>query len=276
MFGGWLAQHFDWRIAFMVVGAPGLLVAAIVRFTLKEPERPTEYHAFQKTSRSSIKEALGWMFSFPSFRHLAMGTTLLAIVGYGFGQWAPSFLVRTYDVSIGYAGFSLGIVLGVGGGVGTFLGGYLSDRLSTKGDRRWYLWMPGLAALLYVPLSWLFYFSDRVEVSLFLMFVPVALSVSFVGPVHALTQAIAGPNRRAMASGIVILLMTLVGLGLGPQVVGLISDLLNPAFGVNSLKYALLCVTTTAAAWSAAHYLLAARHIRSDLERASTNAVLTR
>lgn len=273
MLGGWLGQEFGWRFAFIAVGLPGVLIAVLVRLTIKEPPRSESYQAFLKQQDATISETVRWLFSFPSFRHLAAGTALIVVAGYGFNQWAPSFLTRTYDVSLAFAGVSLGLILGIGGAVGTFLGGFLSDRIGAEGDKRWYLWIPGLSALLYTPLAWLFYAQDSVTMSLTLMLAPVALSTTFVGPIISLTQSLAGPNRRAMASGILLLLMTLIGLGLGPQLIGLLSDALNPTFEKDSLKYGMAIVTGLAAIWASFHFFRSAKYVEQDLKRAS-NSIL--
>lgn len=269
--GGWLSLHFDWRMAFIIVGAPGLIVAVIVKFSLKEPARSKEYLAVREKNQPSIKEAAQWLFSFSSFRHLGAGAALISVVSYGFGQWVPSFLMRGFDISIGTVGLSLGIVLGIGGGIGTFLGGFVADKLSARGDRRWYVWLPAICCLLYVPLSWPIYFSQSVEWTIAFMFLPVLLAVSFYGPIYASMQGLAGPNRRAMGSGIMLLLVNLFGLGLGPQIVGIVSDLLIPAWGDRSLQYALLIVTSIGAAWAGFHFLMASRYLRADLDRAANS-----
>lgn len=266
--GGWVAELFGWRAAFFVVGLPGVAVAAIVWFTLREPTRGYSEGAPQaeQSATPQIGETLRYLWTAPSFKHVALAAALQAFAGYGSFHWIPSFLIRVHGMSVAQVGTWLALLIGIGSAVGTIAGGVFADRLS-KRDARWALWLPGAAILACAPLmAFVCLWEDRLEV-LLVYAVPVVLSAVWTGPVHAIVQAMVKLRMRAMAAAVLLFTINLIGLGLGPQIVGLLSDLLRPQFGAESLRYALL-VVIPAAAWSALHYWLGARTLKADLAAA--------
>ena len=261
--GGWIAQNFGWRAAFFVVGLPGVAVAALVWLTLREPPRGHSEGLRADQTAPSVVETLHYLWAARSFRHIALGAALQAFVGYGSIHWIPSFLIRVHGMSVGEVGVWLALLVGVGLGVGTLLGGVLADCLS-KRDMRWWLWLPALSILACAPfMAFVLLWPDRLQV-LMVYAIPVMLSAFWAGPVHAIVQAIVRVRMRAMAAAVLLFVINLVGLGLGPLVIGVLSDLLLAQFGAESLRYALL-VVIPAVAWSALHYWLGARTLRADL-----------
>ena len=199
-----------------------------------------------------------------SFRHLSVAAGLHAFVGYGVGQWIASFFIRTYELdSTGEIGTWLGLINGGIGAFGTFFGGWLSDKLGKK-DKRWYMWVPGLATVAAVPFALATYASNHIYLALLIYTVPVFLGYMYLGPTIAATHGIVSLRTRALASAILFFILNLIGLGLGPFLTGALSDLLQPTFGSESLRYALMIVVVTYV-WSAAHYMFAAKTIRADL-----------
>lgn len=263
--GGWVNDFFGWRVVFLVIGIPGLLWAFVVRFTIKEPVRGQTEKLKKINAAPPVLEVVKFLWSRRSFRHLSIATGLHAFVGYGVGQWIASFFIRTYDLqSTGELATWLGLISGTAGAAGTFLGGYLTDKLGVK-DRRWYLWLPGIATLLAVPFALAVYLSNSYYMALVLMVIPVFLGAMYLGPSIAMTHGVVAPRMRAVASSILFFVLNLVGLGLGPFLTGIISDLLVPAFGEDSLRYALVIVVLVYV-WSTFHYILASRHIEKDLD----------
>jgi predicted MFS family arabinose efflux permease len=268
LIGGWVAELFDWRTAFMVVGLPGVFLAIIVRFTLPEPERgQSEPEASRAAAPVAPSESAGdvirFMLRLRSFRHLAMAGALHAFVGYGAALFIPSFFIRIHGMSLGEVStwiFALGLV----GAVGTYLGGWLGDYLSPR-DMRWYLWVPGLATLAGVPLALAFYTVGDPYVALMIAVPQAIAGPIYLGPTFAMTQGLVKPHMRAMASAVLLFILNLIGLGLGPQFVGILSDALIPTFGSESLRYALLFVVVIGNLWAALHYALGARTLRHDL-----------
>jgi MFS family permease len=263
--GGWLAEWFDWRTAFVVVGLPGVLLAGVVQWTLREPVRGAYDPPAPETARKTFREVLDFLLARRSFRHMALGAALHAFYGYGAGAFNPAFFVRSHGLSIGEIGTWLAAIGFTGGVLGTYLGGYLSDRIADR-DVRWYMWLPALSTALYVPFVFLLYLWPTPYGALALALPGSLLGSMYLGPTFAMTQTLVRPEMRAVASAILLFIINLIGLGFGPQGVGFLSDLLAPSFGVESLRYALLTVVVVFACWSVLEYTLAARTLREDLE----------
>jgi MFS family permease len=265
LLGGWMAETLGWRAAFMLVGAPGLALAVVVRLTLREPPRGMSEARRDTGPTPDLGQVMRSMWGLASFRHLAAAATLHAFVGYGVGAWNAAFLMRSHGMSIGEVGTWLAGIGIVFGGLGTFLGGLLADRLSPR-DVRWTLWVPGVSTLIAVPFSIAFYLWPTVEVALAIAGIPVFLGAMYLGPTFSITQALAPLRMRAVASAFMLFLLNLIGLGLGPQIVGIASDLLAPHLEGESLRGALALVVIFNF-WSGAHYFLGARSLRADLTR---------
>lgn len=268
--GGWVNQHFGWRSAFFVVGLPGVVLAVIVRLTLREPARGHSEGVQATTSASPalpFAEVVRFMWQLRSFRHLSLAAALHALYGYGVLAFMPAFMMRVHGMTnTAELGLWLGLIAGVFSGIGTFLGGTLGDRFAAiRNDMRWYLWLPAWATLLSIPFSCLFYLWPEGRTALLLSIPGAILGPTYIGPTMAMTQGLAHLRMRATAAAILLFILNLIGLGLGPQAVGVLSDLLAPSYGVESLRYALLCIVVTGSVWSSLHYFLAARTLREDL-----------
>jgi len=263
--GGWLEQLYGWRIAFMAVGVPGLILAVIVRLTLREPPRGHADGVAQadKAEQPPLREVASTMWKRKSFRHLVTAIGIQAISGYGVLIWVPSFLHRSYHMTSAEVGTALALILGIGGIIGTAAGGYLADHLA-KRTVRWQLWIPALGGLVAVPFSFGTYLSGTAFATLAWFAVPIIFANLYHGPVFAMAQALAPLRMRAMAAAILLFMSSFVGMGIGPQLAGIISDLLAPAYGADSLRYALLCISM-AHIWSAAHFWLASKTLQEDL-----------
>lgn len=262
--GGWIGQFFGWRMAFVMVGLPGLALAVLVRLTLREPVRGHSEGVSGETRKDSVGTVLHFMWSLPSFRHLSFGAALHAFVGYGAGAFAPAFFIRVHGMETWEVAKWLGLIALFAGSIGTFLGGAVADRLARR-DMRWYMWWPAMATLLYVPFAFLYYLWPEPRMAI-MMAVPAAiLGPMYLGPTFAMTQALARIRMRALASAFLLFVLNFIGLGAGPQAVGFASDLLHSTFGNESLRYALLFVVVPGSLWSALHYLLAGRTLREDL-----------
>ena len=268
--GGWIAQYFDWRTAFIVVGLPGILLALIVRLTLREPKRGRyDDPSIPKAPERNVQQVLKFMNGLNSFRHMAIAAALHAFYGYGAGAFLAAFFIRSHKMDAGEVGTWFAAIACTAGVAGTFLGGYLADRLG-KRDRRWYMWVPALATLISIPFSFFLYLSPNPYMALALYIPGSIMGGMYLGPTFAMTQTLVPASMRATAAAILLFVINMIGLGLGPQGVGILSDLLEPRFGIESLRYALLATVVSFAAWSVAHYLMAARSLRSDLDSGPT------
>ena len=263
--GGWLDEFFDWRTAFIVVGIPGVLLALIVKLTLREPKRGRyDDPALADAPHKSVGQVLKFMYGLKSFRHLAIAAALHAFYGYGAGAFVAAFFRRSHQMDPGELGTWFGIIAFTAGSAGTFLGGYLADRLARR-DQRWYMWLPALATTAFIPFAFFLYLASDPYLGLILYFPGSILGGMYLGPTFAMTQSLVPASMRATAAAILLFAINIIGLGLGPQGVGILSDLLSPTFGSESLRYALLITIVSFALWSVLHYTLAARTLRADL-----------
>ena len=265
--GGWLNEFFDWRVAFFVVGAPGIVVALFVRYTLREPIRGLMEDRQDVATDTPFPEVLKLLWSRLSFRHLAIGGALNAFAGYSSSNWTASFMIRSHDMSTGELGTWLALIMGVGGAIGVFWGSYIAERLA-KFDVRWYMWMPTITGMICVPFMIATYVVEGAYTALIVSIVPGILFNVYLGNSLAMTHALVGLRMRAVASAILFFLINLIGMGLGPWGVGLLSDVLSAELGNESLRYAMLYLLPAAMGWSAVHFLLASRALQKDLEAA--------
>lgn len=261
--GGWINQIYGWRPAFLLAGIPGIALALLLAWTLKEPARTQLPTKSGKPSVPPIRETIAFIWARRSLRHIGMGAALQAFMGLGTVIWLPAFLVRSHGMNYGEIGTYLALVAGVVGAVGTFLGGYLADRLSRR-DMRWYLWLPGIAMMIVMPVAITFFLTENKTLAMWLWLIPAFLGGTNLGPVFATTQSLVPANMRAVTAAMLLLMINLVGAGLGPQIVGIASDALEPTRGAESLRYALLGVTCVAV-WIAFHYWRASVFLREDL-----------
>ena len=240
--GALIADSLGWRMAFVIFGAPGLIVGLLLALTVKEPPRTSA------SSGGSMRQDIGTVLRLPGFTLIAAAGALTALSGYGLGAWSPSLLIRIHGLSLVEAGLLLGGIGTVGGIIGAVAGGVLCDRLCRR-DRRWQLWLPALGAIGSAPMMLGFvlwpesHFWDiaglKVPVAMVFMLFGGILASLWVGPTYAAIQSIAPDNLRTQASAIFLFAFNLVGLGLGPLVVGFASDMLQADFGVYGLRYAL-------------------------------------
>ena len=263
MFGGVLAEAFGWRMAFFVVGVPGVVFAIILRLTVREPQRgrwdssPAEQH------KPSLRETLALLRQRRSFWYIALGCALSAYVGYGNGNFFPSFLMRNHGMGLTEVGFVLALVSGLSGAVGTFLGGYLSDRYGIV-DKRWYLWIPMAGiAISFPPYIYLLLTESKTGLLTAMVFTGV-LNTLYLGPSIAMSHALVPPAMRALTSAVLFFVLNMIGLGLGPFLTGLTSDLLQPAYGEQSLRYSML-ITAQLKVLAVLMFFQGARYLRDDL-----------
>jgi len=269
--GGWIAEFYGWRAAFLIVGLPGILLAVLLKLTVREPIRGmSDAASAVRGEQPPIGEAVRILLRNKTIVHLAMGGALTSFVGYGLGQWTPAFFMRLHGMGIAETATYLGLVLGVASAVGTFLGGAIADRLAVR-DRRMYAWIPAAGVLLAFPFYVVGLMAPNPYVAIAILIAPSVMNSLWLGPAFGTIQNLAPMRMRAMASALVLFILNIIGLGLGPFLVGVLSDLLSGTFGVNSLRYAIL-IATAAYFWAGAHFLLAGRHIRRDLDAARAAA----
>jgi MFS family permease len=264
--GGWLNEFFGWRVAFLVCGLPGVLLAVVVRLTLREPQRGmSDPEPYQPPDQVPMLSAVRRLWALRSFRYASLGAAFNAFVGYGSLNFMPSFAIRLHQMPVGEVGTYLSLIVGIGGAIGAYAGGQISDRLGRR-DPRWYYWVPGVGTLLAAVLTPIVVLTDSQTLMWSVFFVSNISLALFLAPTIAMAHNLVGPNLRALASAMIFFVLNIIGLGLGPLTVGIISDLLMPTTGNESLRWALLVVSQFALL-GGAFYFLAARHLTADQKR---------
>lgn len=263
--GGWMNEFLGWRMAFLAVGLPGVGLAAIVALTLREPPRGrlTGTAPREGEAQLPVGEVIRFLLRSRSFRHNGVAAGLYAFVGYSVTNWAPPFLIRSHGMTEGEVGTALALIIGIGGGLGIYCGGAFSDRMSVR-DVRWRMWIPAVAMWLSVPFGLVVYTTANTTLALVLFVFPVFLGLLYQAPALALAQSLSTPRMRATASAVLLFIINIIGLALGPPATGLLSDLLEPRLGVDSLRWAIL-ITSLVLVWSGVHFWLAARTLPEDL-----------
>ncbi len=262
--GGWMVDNWGWRIAFFVVGFPGLLLALVFYLTVREPERKSHGNDSEPVTEDAPRflEVLGYMFRHPALRHVVIGKSLAAFIGYGMLLWLPAFLVRSHGLSATQVGFLLAMMIGVVGAIGTLLSGRIVDFLARYGDH-WRARAVAISKLLIVPFFLIFLLADNIYVAFAAYLVPALISGFYLAPASALIQQLVKVRMRALAVAIAMFLVNMVGMGLGPQGVGILSDVLSSSFGTDSLRYA-LAIFTLVNVWCALHFWLAGQALKKS------------
>ncbi|MBB5745003.1 spinster family MFS transporter [Brevundimonas variabilis] len=251
LFGGILAALIDWRIAFIVVGLAGVLLAPLLKFTVKDPIRggfdraePVEgagaiVTPHVETKAASFGEVWAILLKKPSFWFLAFGAACSSVYGYGSAFWLPSFFQRSMGMEgVERAVYIAGIAF-IGGTAGIWLGGWLADKLGKGIRKAAYPMVPAIGFIIAVPMFYLAMNVDNKWLAFALFLIPQALSLAWLGPVVTAVQHLVPAHMRSTASASFLLINNLVGIGLGIYLLGAVSDYLTPRFGEEALRYSL-------------------------------------
>lgn len=263
VFGGVIASLVDWRFAFFAVGIAGVILAPVFRLLVKEPERG-RYDKAATATPPGLGRIVKTLARKPSFWLLSVGASCSSMMGYGLFFWMPSFIVRSHGLSLLDASLFYGAILLVGGMAGMWAGGWLGDRLG-QAKRTRYVTIPALAFLVSVPTYILGVLTPTLTLAFFVILVPVALGLVWVGPVMSTVQQLVPPNMRATASAVFLFINNLLGIGLGTWAIGALSDFLTTQYGEESLRYSIVAGTGFYL-FAAGLFLLAARWLERDWE----------
>ena len=265
--GGWLSELYGWRVAFLAVGLPGLAMALVVRLTVREPRRGASDGLTVHAAPPPVAETLRRLWSVRSYRQLLIGAGLQNGLLFALYSFTAAFLERVHGMSTSTAGAWLGLIYGGVSGLGLLAGGVLVDRLQRR-DVRWNLWIAALGNALSLPFLLGFLFLDDPGPALLLLAVFGFGSVIMYSPAYAMTQALAHPRIRAMSAALFMFVLNVLGMGLGPTLVGFLSDLLLGSFGDESLRYAFLAGAALSAL-SVIYLVRGARTLAADIRAAS-------
>jgi len=239
--GGTLADYVGWREAFVIVGLPGVALALVVWFVLKDPRQHDAAAILRARSQPAalpIGAALKEVMGSRAFVLLLFAGSAASFLAYGKTTWTTIFFQRTHDLTPGQVGLWFGLLGGLGGMLGTFLGGYLADRFGAI-NRRHVLSAPAIGMALAVPLALAAYHAPTWPLALALLFVPTVFNSFYYGPTYSAAQGLVPLRARAIAAATLLFFQNLIGLGLGPLFFGMLSDWLQPVYGAESVRYVL-------------------------------------
>jgi MFS transporter, Spinster family, sphingosine-1-phosphate transporter len=239
--GGLLADYLGWREAFVVVGLPGVILALVVWSVLKDPRRYDAASILQAKSAAPtlpLKQALAAVMGSRAYLLLVCAASGAAFLSYGKNTWTTIFFQRTHELTAGQTGLWFGIIGGVGGIIGTWLGGYLADRFGAR-NRRHVLTAPAVGMALAVPFAIAAYHAPSWPLALVLIFLPQVFNSLYYGPCYSAAQGLVPIRARAIAAAALLFFQNLIGLGLGPLFFGMLSDVLEPRVGAESVRYVL-------------------------------------
>lgn len=226
--GGWLNDRYGWRMTFLLMSIPGLVLAAIVRLTLIEPRRQRSLaQADQVRPLPSMKQVLATLWHRQSLRHLSIALILLVTLAMGMAQWYAAFLMRSHGMRTSELGVWLGLVFGLGGMTGVLTGGYVAARWFANNEAAQMRLSAAAVASLVVFYVAFLTVPDQHQALIIL--VPLMVTIYFfTGPTYALMQRLVPDGMRATMMAVIMLLANLIGMGIGPQLVGVLSDALAP------------------------------------------------
>jgi len=258
--GGWGRQLLGWHHTLLLVGLPGLVLASVVWFTFREPTRGYWQPRIVEHT-ASLAETFKFLLGLPALRHLVAGYSVTVIVA-GAQSFDVVYLERSFHLSASQIGSLVGAA-GLLAMIGYYFGGWLSDRYSIR-DPAWAMRLPAIFLLIHLSFACIYYFTPAA---------PVAITVALVAPflpatlplVFANAQSLAPAHMRARAGALWLTVSTLVGMGIGPQLAGFLSDMLKPTFGEESMRYTLISIVAVGYLWSATHYWLGSRTLTRDL-----------
>jgi len=278
--GGIVADAYGWRAAFLVAGLPGILFALLCWFTLKEPRKLMAAHSAKiVAAQATFGETLKYLTAKKTFWLIALGAAIKAFIGYGHAPFTASFFLRVHGEevsslassfnlqSIGFLGLALGLMGGTAGAISSWVGGQVADKYA-RTDLRGYVIVPAFASLLAVPIYIIAVSVPSASLALWILVINGLLGSLWYGPVYAIGQSIVPPHMRATTSAILLFTINLIGLGLGPLAVGILSDVMSNVVGLGSaqgVRWALI-ISTCFGVLAFALFWLARKTIREEME----------
>lgn len=224
LFGGPIAQSFSWREAFLILGLPGVLVGVLVFFTVKEPPRGfSEPPGVVKPETPSISAVLKSLAKNRTYWLNTTAATIIAFVGYGVTAFQAPFYARIYGLSVGEIATGYVLPLSLSAASGTLLAGILTEKMSPK-YKSIVAWLPACGLVIAMPLYWIGFHSNNLQLTFGLMMVAAFCHYSYLGAQYTICQAVVDVRSRATALAIMLFVISLIGYGLGPLTIGLLSD----------------------------------------------------
>jgi len=259
--GGWINDLYGWRTAFFVVGLPGVVLALVVRLTVREPVRGMSDQQPMSASTYTLKEVWRFFMALPAGRLICLAAGFHAFVSYGFGAWIPAFFVRIHHLTPGQLGLWLSWITAIGGATGAFLGGWITDRWVRR-EPRARVYVSVIGVVLTIPCIAASVLLADHRFALLSLLPANIFTTLWIGPSVATVLDLVPPAMRAMASSIFLFVLTLIGMGAGPQTVGILNDLIGTP---DAIRYSLLSTAVVMNLISAVLFWLAGKTLVADL-----------
>jgi len=272
MIGGLLSSYFGWRMTFILFGIPGILAAIVLVSTVTEPMRG-RFERQVNSAQSNLKQTASFLWQQKAYVQISIAIAVVTFPAYGVVTWMPSYFAREFNLDQAQIGLFFGLVYGVGSILGTIIGGFLSAA-AIKRDPRLGLLVSGFGLLAAFPLFAAVLYSSNLNIALSFYFFQVLLAGFVTPPIMSLVVGIVQPDMRAMAAAIIGFLASLIGMGLGPFAVGILSDVFGGGGTAEALRLSLLTVSALFL-WPLIHLWLASNHLERDLSRVSNASVNT-
>jgi predicted MFS family arabinose efflux permease len=261
MVGGFFADLLGWRMAFLALGIPGILLGLIVYLTVKEPERGRLYAEQSGPDlKLPLAATLGDLARNKVYFRTTLAYGLQIVIGYAFATWLALIMARKFEISTGEIGFYLGLAFILGGIPGPLLGGWLADRLARR-NPRWRAWLPAIAAVGCLPVYALSVMSTDFWTFLGLFSLGYLIFLLMQPPTLALLQLAVPPSQRAFGVSVALVFNNVLGQAIGAFVIGMMSDAMAPTHGQLSLGYAVLATSVIFGVPGALAYLWTAAAI---------------
>lgn len=255
--GAHLATWFGWRAAFLIMGVAGIMLAPVIKYLVRDWPRH-----MPKGATAPLMQVFPIVARKPTFWLMAFAASMSSLCGYGLALWTPSVLIRSFGMELIPAGNFLASLLLIGGCAGVFAGGWLADRLGAA-DRGWFARLPAIAWLITAPTFALGLMAPNPWIAWPLLLIPNIFNILWLGPVTTAVQHLVPQPMRATASASFLFINNFIGLGVGPLLIGRISDGLKATYGAESLRYAAVGCTAFYLV-AAVLMLLAVRRLRDD------------
>jgi MFS family permease len=266
---GWLIELYGWRSTFVWLSLPGVVLAVIAWVTLREPRRNLRTggrvgsRASHASAAPNMKEIITTLWGMPTFRHLLFGFAVLSFFSNGIAQWNAAFFMRSHGLSAGELGTWFTVMYGGLGLLGTYLGGVWASK-KASGNERLQLTAAAIAYLIFGVVSTGIYLTPGPYVAIALSGLAAMGTFAVSGPLYAVIQTLVPQRMRAVAVALIFLFISLIGTGLGPLAVGVLSDVLRSTAGEESLRYALLALSP-GYVWAAYHFWKASVTVMDEL-----------